>query len=516
MNLKNLREREVTRKEFLKLGVISIVSIFGIAGIINELISHAATSSSPLEAENGPLVGNAQKVYDTSASGGQAVEFGSASTNGSITIPAISGDSTLVINQALAAAAQQRKTSGAQIVTVLAAPSSLYQVSPYQSFSVLNPSGGSGYHKACIVIPAGVVLDMRGSTLQLQGNSEASLVTNSNLTGQGTRDADMGLRNAILDGRNVNFTSASLMQLAYVDRLSLLNIKIINGSYQGGWVYACTASTFDMLDADNFKGQPWTLGSPLSTGYGQNQIYNSTFGKLGATNIRMINNASQPGNSYDMVLSDCSISSITATNCDAGIKLQWPGKNIQVGTVITNHCGTAYGNSGLKLQGDAIGGPLTGVTVDSITASNQTGPGLYMQDTVDCSVQNYVGSNNAINGNTSDVWIGGTRDHIGTISSTSSGGNGLYIRSNAVSYQVKKIVIVNPGGVVGSVNKAAVNISGGSGTIDSVAATDTRAAHLMTRGIDVNSTLAVGRIGAWTVSGQTQEQVKTVSAQFIL
>jgi hypothetical protein len=52
-HLTKILHQEMTRKDFLRLGAISVASIVGITGVITELLSHAATPYSASEAENG-------------------------------------------------------------------------------------------------------------------------------------------------------------------------------------------------------------------------------------------------------------------------------------------------------------------------------------------------------------------------------------------------------------------------------------------------------------------------------
>jgi hypothetical protein len=74
--LDTLLRREMTRKEFLRFSALGVISLFGVAGVISELSSHAATPYSSEEAENGTLSGEANIVNDTNASSDKAVQFG--------------------------------------------------------------------------------------------------------------------------------------------------------------------------------------------------------------------------------------------------------------------------------------------------------------------------------------------------------------------------------------------------------------------------------------------------------
>jgi hypothetical protein len=359
-----------------------------------------------------------------------------------------------------------------------------------------------------------VTLDMAGSTLQLRGSAQAAVVANSNLTGKGPRDHNLGLVNAVIDGRHVTFLGSSLLQFAYADRLTLRNVKLINGSFQGAWVFACRRGYFDGLDVDGFNGQPWTFGNPLTGGTGHNQVYDSHFGHLRARNVTRQNDGSQPGNSFDLVLTRCVIDHIDARHCDAGVKVQWPGKDVTIHSVYTEHCGSAFdNNSGLKIQGDPIHGPVTRVHVGRVIARYQAGMGLYMEYSKDCSVRSYSGRRNNTNGTGSDVWIGGHNDRIGRLRSDLSGSFGVYVRPYAHGYRLPSVWVRNPG-QVHRANAAGVAVSGGSGKFGHVTCIATGRNQAMTRGADVWSPAAVGSIARLNVSGQRNEQFMSRSARF--
>lgn len=76
--LDKLLARELSRKEFLVLCGVAIASVSGIAGLITQLTSHAATESASGEAEAGSLSGNVSTVSDSTAAGGAAIKFGAA------------------------------------------------------------------------------------------------------------------------------------------------------------------------------------------------------------------------------------------------------------------------------------------------------------------------------------------------------------------------------------------------------------------------------------------------------
>jgi hypothetical protein len=326
------------------------------------------------------------------------------------------------------------------------------------------------------------------------------------------RDAHVGLVNVVLDGGNVPSSVTSLLHLAYVDHLVLRGVKIVRGSYVGGWIYNCRASVFDQLEVDGFRGQPWLIGSPSGVG---NQVYDSKFGALRARNVATINNDYHfPGNSFVLVLTCCHVQSIEAYDCGAGIKIQFPGRDVTIGNVTTANCGSASGNSGLKLQGDPEGGHVTRIKVGKVLARGQTGPGLYMDGSLDCTVDSYRGIANNMIGVLADAWIGGTNDHIKDLRSDESGGPGVLIRSSALGYQLGNVWVRNPGQSRRATGDAGVAISGGSGVLGRVKCIDTQHPTTMDRGVDVNSPDAVGQIAALEVTGEGEVPFKSVSKTF--
>jgi hypothetical protein len=75
--LESLLHKEMSRKDFLSFTALTIISIFGVAGVISELLSHAASPYASTESESGTLTGDAATIASTIASGAKAVQFGS-------------------------------------------------------------------------------------------------------------------------------------------------------------------------------------------------------------------------------------------------------------------------------------------------------------------------------------------------------------------------------------------------------------------------------------------------------
>lgn len=71
-----LLQREMTRTEFLAFSAFAVASVFGIVGLIRELASRAATPTANIEPEDSTVAAPATVITDATASGGQAIKFG--------------------------------------------------------------------------------------------------------------------------------------------------------------------------------------------------------------------------------------------------------------------------------------------------------------------------------------------------------------------------------------------------------------------------------------------------------
>ncbi len=85
-NLQQLLRKEMTRKEFLGLGAFVVATAVGVTGLLRELNSRAATPAASFEPEAGTRTGNATTISDSTASGGEAIKFGTPVSNTTITI----------------------------------------------------------------------------------------------------------------------------------------------------------------------------------------------------------------------------------------------------------------------------------------------------------------------------------------------------------------------------------------------------------------------------------------------
>jgi hypothetical protein len=71
----------------LSVTALLVVSLFGVGGVITELLSHAATPYTSAEAESGALTNNAAEATNATDSNGKAIAFGSLASGDGETTP---------------------------------------------------------------------------------------------------------------------------------------------------------------------------------------------------------------------------------------------------------------------------------------------------------------------------------------------------------------------------------------------------------------------------------------------
>jgi hypothetical protein len=81
--IKNLMKKEMTRKDFLSVTGLALISLFGVAGVLAEIISKAESPYTSSQASSGTLTGTAKVVTATGAVTGSAVEFEAPVASGS-------------------------------------------------------------------------------------------------------------------------------------------------------------------------------------------------------------------------------------------------------------------------------------------------------------------------------------------------------------------------------------------------------------------------------------------------
>jgi hypothetical protein len=393
--------------------------------------------------------------------------------------------------------------------TVLGKPGAIYKISTSQTSTNFVVPSGTTTMPCGIVIPNGVILDLRGATLLL-GAVDMVLATNQAAYNNTVSDIGGGLINAVLDGNNQTLTNKWLIQMAKLDRFQL-DVEIKNVKHGGIQIYNATRLRSRYLRADNIAGQPYAIGYPAA-GLG---VSDSAFGLISAKNVTPdpTNTFNYPGNGFYGEMQRSTIDTIITKNCSAGIKLAETCSDLTIGKINTDSCGDSQGNSGVKFQGTtATSGPYR-IHVGQITATNQWAHGLWMERSNDCVVDSYIGNGNQTGGTGADIWIGGNRDQIGIVKSLSAGARGVYFRPYASDIHLGSVHVVNPGQVATVAgDKSALVVAGGSGVIMNFTAMDDQATKKMYRGISVDDPTAQVQIVRGRITGQTDVPMSVVSS----
>lgn len=117
------------------------------------------------------------------------------------------------INRAITAAQNFISSANGSAATITLQAGRTYRVNISGTVTVLNPSGNSGTRSYCISpLSSGMTFDGNGASMQLQGSTQATLFTNTNVGGT-ARNSNISIRNITLDGNNIAASSHALVQL---------------------------------------------------------------------------------------------------------------------------------------------------------------------------------------------------------------------------------------------------------------------------------------------------------------
>lgn len=265
-----------------------------------------------------------------------------------------------------------------------------------------------------ITVPSNTEIDMMGATITDSFYSQNT--------------SNIAIRNVIINGGTILLNN--------VDGVVLENVTIKNVSQYGLYATDISNGRFDQLRAMNISGNAYMFGLVAAP------VIDSWFGNIfvDTTADWDDNPFNYPGNPFVGVLQRCSIESIIAKDCAAGIKIYGTSIDVCIGEVVVTGCSTE--NSGLKVQGDATNRPSC-IAIGQITASDNAGSGLYMELSDDVSVASYIGRYNGSLDTFPDVWVGGDRIQLASVKCLYYGSHGgIEIRAYATDTQIAQSIEV--------------------------------------------------------------------------
>lgn len=373
----------------------------------------------------------------------------------------------------------------------------------------------------CLEIGSNVHLDLNGSKLILANMQNSSLIINKSILYTHETNKKITITNGTLDSNCSNQTNpikGTLDCITFINcnEITLTDLRFDNCRDSAFRIMKSENSFFDNLycsysDGDGFRFGPHTLNGT----YDQS-VKNSMIGTIQADNCMVNRNGTLQGNPIIASLKNCSISQIRSFGCGGGYKFQDGCINLSIGRLIFNGAlerdiYNSSTNSGVKIQG---GGGLNpnNVTIGEIIATDCGGYGLYIEHTTNVTVGSFIGGNNALEGNYSDIRIGNSSSIIiDNIISNNSGGASVVIREDTTNYHLGNVNIINPGEVV---NNVGLLINGNKGHITSLITKDTRATKKMTYGLSVVGSDIIGTVEYFESDGYLTEPFKFDSNGF--
>jgi hypothetical protein len=328
-------------------------------------------------------------------------------------------------------------------------------------------------------IPANVVLDLRGSTIEATPDTDYVLLSNANSAMGKREDSNLGIVNGTIDFRYASANGRAQAIAFYgVRKLHLDGLEIRRGFNAALDLEDCEEFNIGRLVFRSCIGAAFYAGGAVRSGGGS--ISNGHIESVIAYGTRdHPRNSGLPGNPVLLNAKNTTIGQLCAFDSDAGIKLT-DGHDIHIRRVEFER-GTKQ-NSGLKIQGAKPTQIVHNVTVDEVLSTDCGGPGLFLTWCRDVLVRNYTGRRNALLGRDSDVVIAGERIMISTLESTLSGRYGVEVTnsnerfwSGSPNAQIGSALIDRPWNIANVDNAAALIVVNGTLEVDALHVADHRA-----------------------------------------
>lgn len=307
------------------------------------------------------------------------------------------------------------------------------------------------YHRYCLKIPSGVVLDGRGCTFRLANGANAAMLLNAQAGV--TQASDIGIRNLVLDGNSANQTipatgEMGCLTLYDVARLDLFNIRVLNPRQYAGRLRKIDGAFLQNLWAKGGYGDAWALGI---AGTGDQHIVRAFIDQVFAEAFSGTY-AGLQGNGAILTAKDTLVGRISTLNCAGGLKVQSDTTDVQIAELIFRGGPLGTANSGVKVQGSA-GYIVERVSIGKICSIGAYGEGLHVTGVNGLQLGTYFGHGNNVGGATArDCDLRGANVDIDNliVSNPAGGANtGVVINTdglNTTSYRVKSATILNPNG----------------------------------------------------------------------
>ena len=358
------------------------------------------------------------------------------------------GDGKAFDSEAINLALQASARDGS---IVQGTPGAIYRLNSVGTKSFVNPMGQKISKRYCIEIPDGAKVDFRNSTLLMDNNEDAIVVSNKNTHARGDR---ISIRNVTVDGSFGDRTTPMIW--FHGTRSSTFeDIRVVNCNYTGCVFTSASDCKMDQIFATNIIGQAIMLGGVPAQNISRCQI-----GTLSASKIRKYRDPHQPGNPILIGGNDVEISRILADDCDAGIKISSGSNRMKIASIEFRKGGTQ--NSGIKIQGSPEH-LCTEIAIRNAVSEDCFGSGIFIRHARDCVVTSYTGNNNGSGAKDADISISGERIRIQSATSQGYRHGALYVAPGSASVRFNTLDIRRAGAYA---FKPAIDIVEGSVEID--------------------------------------------------
>jgi len=277
---------------------------------------------------------------------------------------------------------QAALNSGAKIVQGV--PGATYLVSHAGTVTV-----NSTAQRYCLLIPAGVVFDLNGSTVKAANASNSSPIMLYIVD-------DSGVTNGVINCNKANQTTPATGEIAGIyaygnTRPQISNIKAINCRQYAGRFLANTGGYYTDLWCTGSDADGWSFG--IDGGF-SGHIVEAFIDNIYAENCTQVYGGGYQGNPAIFTTKRCVVGKVIGKNSSGGIKIQDSSADSSFASL--NFIGQVNGtvNSGVKVQGAGTGLQPTRIKIAMINVSNAYGNGLRVTDSLSVEIAEYHGLSN--------------------------------------------------------------------------------------------------------------------------
>lgn len=344
-----------------------------------------------------------------------------------------------------------------------------------------------GKYPFCLQVGSNKKIHLNGATIKLANHQNAAIFLIA------SKDKNAVVKNVSISSGNIDGNKkfqreSNLYEMPCItalkgNRIKVYDLDVKNPRQYAGRFLGINDGYFNNLKCFDSDADGWSFGVS-----GKNKtVRNSTIGNIYAENCdRKYGN--MQGNPAIFTVENTSINKVVSKNCGGGIKIQDATINCTIDSLIFEGGNLGTANSGIKIQGRKdINLIPENVTINFVKSSKCSGSGLFIINTRNVFINEYVGmENNPEYGR--DVLLRYSDNVIvKKMRSINCTKIGVLIGVGAINYVIDSLYIENPLNV-------AIQIQGGEGEINSLTVCNNDLNKKLKRALKVTSGKAKGNI----------------------